>query len=307
MAGRYLIAIATYLRPTGLRRLLDSLEAAISSASLEVDILVVDNDAEGSARSVAVDHALGLTYVVEPEPGISAARNRALDHFSDRYSGIIFVDDDEWVSATWLTALTTYAAQTHADVVVGPVSSVFLVPAPDWVQRGGFFKGRPQATGDHLRYAPTNNTLLVRDAWVRAGSPRFDPAFSMTGGEDTDLFHRLRKSGATMLFCAEAEVSEEVPADRQSLGWVRRRAMREGANETRVLRKHRDSDLFVALARGVRSAVYGILLLGFGLITRRGVQARPYFSLFYACGQFAGLFNYQVEGYTRIGKSQNRS
>ncbi|MDG4665376.1 glycosyltransferase [Mycobacterium sp. 236(2023)] len=305
MAGRYLIAIATYLRPTGLQRLLDSLEVAIASAGLDVDVLIVDNDAEGSARSIAAAHGLGPTYVVEPEPGISAARNRALDHFGDSYRGIVFVDDDEWVSPTWLTTLTEYAVQTQADVVVGPVVSVFLEPAPEWVQRGGFFQGRSQVTGDHLRYAPTNNTLLVRDTWVRVGSPRFDPAFSTTGGEDTDLFHGIRKSGAAILFCAEAQVYEEVPTDRQSLGWVRRRAMREGANETRVLRKHRDSELLAALARGVRSGVYGILFLAVGLATRRGVQARPYFSLFYACGQFAALFNYQVEGYTRISKSQN--
>jgi succinoglycan biosynthesis protein ExoM len=301
VAERYLIAIATYLRPKGLQRLLDSVEAAISSAPVDmapVDIVVVDNDADGSARSTAVDHRLSPTYVVEPEPGISAARNRALDHFSDRYSAIIFVDDDEWVSPAWLTTLTTYAAQTRADVVVGPVISVFLESTPEWVTRGGFFTQRLRPSGEQLRHAPTHNTLLLREAWVRAGSPRFDPAFSRTGGEDTDFFHGIRKSGAGILFCAEAAVYEEVPVDRQSLRFVRRRAIREGANETRVLRKHRDP-VAVSLARGVRSGVYGILFLGLNLATGRGVQARPYFSLFYALGQFAGMFNYQVEGYTR--------
>lgn len=85
MADRYLIAVATYRRPTGLQRLLDSMEAAVSSTS--VDILVVDNDAEGSARSVAVNHSLRPTYVIEPETGVAAARNRALAHFSDQYRG----------------------------------------------------------------------------------------------------------------------------------------------------------------------------------------------------------------------------
>lgn len=302
MAERYLIAVATYLRPAGLQRLLGSLEAAISSTS--VDIVVVDNDAAGSARSVAVNHPIGPTYVIEPEPGISAARNRALQYFSDRYHGIIFVDDDEWVTPAWLTTLTTYATQTHADVVVGPVISVFLEPAPEWVERGDFFKPRYPATGDRLRHAPTNNTLLVRDAWVRAGSPQFDLSFSATGGEDTDFFHGLRKSGATILFCEDAVVCEEVPTDRQSMRWVRRRAIREGANETRVLRKHHDS-LWAALGRGVRSAVYGLIFLGVGLVRHHSIQARPYFTLFYACGQFAALFNYQVEGYSRISESNS--
>ncbi|WP_445167258.1 glycosyltransferase family 2 protein [Mycolicibacterium sp. Dal123E01] len=300
VAENYLIAIATYQRPTGLQRLLDSLAVAVASASVQVDIVVVDNDAAGSARSVAVSHSLGPTYVVEPVPGISAARNRALDHFSDRYRAIIFVDDDEWVQPAWLTALTTFAREKQADVVVGPVMSAFLEPAPEWVHRGGFFKGRTHESGESLRHAPTHNTLLVRDRWVCAGSPRFDPSFSATGGEDTDFFYGIRLSGATMLFCADAVVHEEVPVDRQSLGWVRRRAIREGANEIRVLRKHHDA-VFAALGRGIRSAVYGLVFLPVGLLTRRGIQARPYFSLFYAYGQFAGLFNYQVEGYTRKG------
>ncbi len=47
VADNYLIAIATYRRPAGLQRLLDSLEVAISSANLNVDIVVVDNDAGG--------------------------------------------------------------------------------------------------------------------------------------------------------------------------------------------------------------------------------------------------------------------
>lgn len=301
VADRYLIAIATYHRPAGLQRILDSLQAAI--ASTDVDIVVVDNDAEGSGRSVAVNHPLAPIYVVEPEPGISAARNRALQHFSDQYRAIIFVDDDEWVAPDWLTTLTTYAAQTQAAVVPGPTKSVFLEPAPEWVQRGGFFAGRFPAHGDLLPTAPAGNTLLTRDAWVRAGSPRFDPSFGATGGEDTDFFRGIRKSGGAILFCADAVAYEEVPLDRQSLRWVRRRAIREGAIEIRVRRKHHDS-LLTGLAKGVRSAGYGIIFLVIGLARRRSLQARPYFSLFFACGQFAALFNYQIEEYSQAGKSK---
>nr|WP_240163317.1 glycosyltransferase [Mycolicibacterium sphagni] len=300
VAERYLIAVATYLRPAGLQRLLDSLEAAAVSTNL--DIVVVDNDAAGSARSIAVNHPLAPVYVIEPEPGISAARNRALQHFDDRYNGIIFIDDDEWVHPAWLTALTTYAVQTQADVVVGPVNSVFLQPAPEWVHRGGFFKGRSHKSGDRLHTAPTNNTLLLRNSWVRAGSPKFDPLFSTTGGEDTEFFWGLRMAGATILYCADAMVYEEVPVDRQSLRWMRRRAIRAGVTDTLVRLKHNDS-LLTGLAKGLRSAAYGLIFLGFGLATRRGVQERPYISLFYAYGQFAALFNYQIEEYSRSSDS----
>lgn len=299
MADCYLIAIASYHRPAGLRQLLDSIQEAVGS--MDVEIVVVDNDSEESARSVATEHPLGPVYVVEPQAGIAAARNRALDHFSERHRGIIFVDDDEWVSPTWLTTLTGYAAATGADVVLGPVVSVYPDETPEWVRRGGFIQRRIRESGLQLASAATNNTLLLRDAWVRAGSPRFDPSFSATGGSDTDLFRGIRKSGATILFCADAVVYEEVPLERLSFRWLRRRAIRNGIVDTRVRLKHKDS-LLKGLVGGVLRAGYGILFLGVGLATGRGLQARPFENLFNAYGRFAALSNYRIREYARASK-----
>jgi GT2 family glycosyltransferase len=296
MADCYLIAIATYRRPTGLQQLLDSLEAGIGSMSAE--ILVVDNDPEESARSVAVAHPLRPVYLEEPEPGIAAARNRALEYFTDRHAAIIFVDDDEWVTPDWLATLTAYAAQTRADVVVGPVVSILPPDAPEWVRRGGFIQRRVLESGRRLPAAPTNNTLLRRDAWVRAGSPRFDPAFSVTGGSDTDLFWGIRKSGAAILFCADAIVYEDVPVDRLTLSWLRRRAIRNGIVDTRVRIKHGDS-LLKGLVKGVLYTGYGVVILGIGLVAGRGLQAKPFTYLFLGYGRFVALFDYRIHEYAR--------
>ncbi|MGB3484617.1 MAG: glycosyltransferase family 2 protein [Mycobacterium sp.] len=297
MADTYLVAIASYRRPEGLRKLLDSLQDAIGSTSVE--ILVVDNDSEETARTVATQHALQPLYVVECEPGIAAARNRALDHFSDRFRGIIFVDDDEWVSPSWLTTLTSYADRSGADVVLGPVVSEYPDETPGWVRRGGFIQRRIREDGQELRSAATNNTLLLRDAWIRAGAPRFDPSFSATGGSDTDLFHGIRKSGARILFCAGAIVYEEVPVERLTFRWLRRRAIRNGIVDTRVRIKHQDS-LLRGLGGGVIRAGYGILFLAAGLATGRGLQARPFENLFNAYGRFAALLNVRIREYARV-------
>src|SRR4051794_3771547 len=102
-----LVAIATYRRPGELARLLTSLKGTGELDAL-VHVLVVDNDAAGSARSVVVQSPTTATYVVEPQPGIAAARNRALDE-AEGYDAIIFVDDDEWVDESWLAELLAYA------------------------------------------------------------------------------------------------------------------------------------------------------------------------------------------------------
>jgi succinoglycan biosynthesis protein ExoM len=296
MVGSYLIAIASYRRPSGLRQLLDSLHT--TDRSTEAEVLVVDNDPEESARSVATAHPLRPTYVVEPDPGIAAARNRALQHFSTRHRAIIFVDDDEQVAPDWLTRLTTYAAKTQADVVQGPVIGIFPPNAPPWISRGGFMQRRVWASGTPLMSAATNNTLLRRDSWLRAGAPTFDPSFSATGGSDTELFWRMRRSGSCILFCAEAVVYEDVPADRLSLAWVRRRAIRNGIAETRARRKHHD--LTVAwLARSLLRAGCAMAVLGLGVATGRGLLAKPFNDLFKSYGHLAALCNYRILEYAR--------
>jgi len=54
------ICIATYLRPLGLARLLDSLERLKLPSGLRVETIVVDNDEDGSARSIVESRADSL-------------------------------------------------------------------------------------------------------------------------------------------------------------------------------------------------------------------------------------------------------
>ena len=73
----------TYHRPDDLRAALPLLLEQVSEAGddrVHADLLVVDNDPEGSAEPIVAGHRHPrLRYVVEPRPGIAAARNRALD------------------------------------------------------------------------------------------------------------------------------------------------------------------------------------------------------------------------------------
>src|SRR6266496_3094435 len=95
------VAVLTYHRPEKLRvslpLILDQVRQVNSDADgrLSADVLVIDNDPAASAELVA--KSIGseqLRYVVEPEPGISAGRNRALDETADR-DLLVFIDDDE--------------------------------------------------------------------------------------------------------------------------------------------------------------------------------------------------------------------
>lgn len=249
-----LIAIATYLRPERLRLLLQSLEAQVIEHGASV--VVVDNDAAGSARPIVADFPIVSTFVVEPVPGIAEARNAALAVFDERFDVIIFIDDDETADSGWLAAMLGFLHDSGADVALGAVQTVLDERTPRWIARGGFLQRGIPATGTECPSAATNNVALRRTRWLDAGAPRFDPAFSMTGGSDTEFFLRLSERGLSILFVAEAIMYEWPPAHRLTRRWIARRMLRNGivAGRLRAARWGRRA----AIAHGFASTGSGL-------------------------------------------------
>lgn len=266
----FLISIATYKRPDLLADLLRSLEPEVAGEN--VRIAVVDNHAEGTARDVCEASPLDIEYVIEPRPGIAAARNRGLDLVTDEDRFLIFVDDDERVQPGWLRSLRDAQRQYDADVISGPVISVLPPDAPAWIARGGFIQRARFRTGDPSLSPATNNTLVRLDYLRSLGFPRFDEGFSMTGGSDTAFFRNLRDAGARMVWCDEAVVHEDVPSERANFAWIWRRGIREGNVSGRMLlrQKSRPKVILAGLAR----IAYGVVAAVGDVVRGRGFQAR---------------------------------
>ncbi|MGL4256399.1 MAG: glycosyltransferase family 2 protein, partial [Microbacterium sp.] len=119
------VAIPTFKRPAALESALSSVTAqarARTDGHTTVRVLVIDNDPLASARNVA--EAFDATYCVEPQPGIAAVRNRAIDEASDA-DAVIFIDDDEVPEDSWLRNLLRAHAETGAHAVAGRVVTRF--------------------------------------------------------------------------------------------------------------------------------------------------------------------------------------
>jgi succinoglycan biosynthesis protein ExoM len=227
------VCIATFRRPGLLAALLEALPAQ-AWPGLALRLIVVDNDARASAYPVAaafrLRHALPLVYQTEPVQNIALARNRALALATAPC--IVFIDDDETPAPGWLRALYDCLHARQADAVFGPVHSVLPARAPAW-SRASFSKPA-LATGTPLSYGGAGNVMLHRRV-LAGGGPWFDPAFGLTGGEDTDWFYRLHLAGRRLVWCAEAAASEPVAPARLQLGWALRRAFRGGQTYYRVV------------------------------------------------------------------------
>lgn len=228
------IAVLTFRRPIDLAAILPQL----AEQARRIDrnryiprLVVVDNDPEGGAADAvwafgASLDDLSVRYENEILPGISAARNRALDSASD-CELLVFIDDDERPSPNWLPLLLGTYERFGSAAVVGPVISEYEVEPDSWIQAGGFFRRRRLATGTTVEVAATNN-LLLDLRLVREHGLSFDNDFGLTGGDDTMFTRQLRKTGGSILWCDEAIVFDIVPRQRITRRWVVLRALSSG-------------------------------------------------------------------------------
>lgn len=300
---RVALAVITHQRPDQLAALLDSLQSQglDEPDPWQVEVVIVDNDAEGSAGEV-VRQASGpypMTYVIEPNPGIPAARQRSVDECAE-VDALVFVDDDEVAPQGWLQRLLDTWLRTGADVVTGPVQGILPSDAPGWAQHSDAYSSVDRhRSGARLTKAYTNNTLVSREV-LESITPAFHPAFRFTGSSDLHFFLRVARAGFTIVWDNEALVRETVPHSRLTLGWLVRRGYRSGAGDTisrRLILGARRSVPQSAVL-GLARVLSGLALLVAGIIdpARRIKGLRRIAS---GIGSWAGLFGLNYAEYRR--------
>jgi glycosyltransferase involved in cell wall biosynthesis len=298
---RVTICVATYRRPLGLDRLLESLAALEleggDGEAVHMRIVVVDNDPRASAREV-VERLRGrlpnLTYVVEPDRGISRVRNRlfglALEDPSPDYVAV--VDDDEWVEPTWLRSFICCAAHMRC-VLIGPVLPAYDECIPAWIRGGRFFeRGRAAAGGDVI-HANAGNLFVPHSVMLSLGTASpFGEIFERPGGEDTYFSALVRRSGHAIRWCEDARAYEEVSCERGSVRWLVKRAYEGGYDFSRVVRLTRSSrrELVLRGISGIGHVVVGALLLLPALLHGRAALLRAARRLTAGVGALVGLF-----------------
>ena len=231
------VCVATYRRPQLLKRLLESLVAQDTRGAFKFRIIVVDNDAQGSAESLVNafrDAGPEIVFDVEPNQNISLARNRALSHTTAEF--IATTDDDAAAEPDWLYQMLDARRRYDADAVFGAVLRVLPDDAPRYLRESGAFDlpNPPTGTSEYLVCNTANS--LFRHSLIDGIDEPFDPSLGKIGGEDTQFFQNLKARGASFVWCREAVVRERVLDSRARLGWVLRRRFREGIGYCRLRR-----------------------------------------------------------------------
>jgi GT2 family glycosyltransferase len=164
---------------------------------MSVEIIVTDDDPDGSARDVVAKHTPFAIWNEGPSRGPAANRNSGARIAKGDL--LIFLDDDCTPDRNWLPALLKCATD-HPGVDV--------------------FEGRISAER-RFRYAyeccPINETggclwsanIAIRRKcfWSLSG---FDEDFPFAAMEDVDFQYRCQKSGKEIVFCPDAVVLHPV-------------------------------------------------------------------------------------------------
>ena len=223
------VCIATYRRAERLRAVLEDMAR---QSRLPDQVVVVDNDLAGSARSsIEQLRASGVPFVivydVQPERNIAMTRNRTVGLADGDW--LAFIDDDERAPENWLQQLLDAAAAFSADGILAPVEPQLPPDAPSWIRRGRFYDFAHQHSGDPV---PLNRmrfgNVLLRGNMLRAEPGPFDTSYGLSTGEDGDLLVRLARKGLRIIWCDEAIVWEPIEAKRLSLRWLLMRALSGG-------------------------------------------------------------------------------
>lgn len=299
------ICIITYQRAEGLKQLMNRLDR-LEFKSIEppqIEVVVIDNDLSGSAcefcEQIKSEFKWSLTVGIESRRGISYARNHAIACASKAADFIVTIDDDEVPESQWLEQLLLVQQKYHADIVAGPVLPFFVDKnVPDWVKKGRFFDLPRYPTGHPIQVAFAGNVLVRAEILRKLGKP-FDERFSLTGGEDSDLFMRLYQAGYKMVWANDAIAHESIPQTRTTISYILQRGYRSWSTHSLLERELYPCFKVQAIRifKGIGLIIIGILLLIPSLFQGQHAFVKALRSICRGCGTMAGLLGIHYQEY----------
>ena len=265
MMIKFSVCIATYKRPLLLKKLIDSLLIQKNVHFSEIEIIVVDNDSEESARTIVDDYyskgVCKISYYIQPKKNISLTRNLGISEVTGQY--IFFIDDDEYADENWMSTHIKNLELYDADGAFGQVKSYFPENTPEWIKNCYVYHRNTNPSGQPTANLNTGNCIIKSDFFLKK-KYHFDQEYGITGGSDYHLFSRIQNDGAKFISCFEAVTYEFVPENRANFKWLIKRVFRTGNNYTRTLINRNGKQSFLLsiteFFKGIIQAIIAFLL-----------------------------------------------
>ena len=243
------VAICTYNRADVLGEALQGL--CVQTANPDTfEVVVIDNASTDNTHEVVAafkDASISLRYVYEETPGLSRARNRALEEIKTEF--IAYLDDDAVPDSQWITSvLETFDTITPVPAAVGgKVLLRWNGSQPDWLDKELFWIFSYLNYGENVLEAKGLvgcNLSFHRELLVKAGG--FNVNLGRLGnsqllGEETQVLNKLYHDGCRIYYQPKAVVEHIVGQKRQSQAYVIQRC--KGAGQTQAFMRTLDGQL----------------------------------------------------------------
>ena len=236
--------ICTYNRAKYIGNLLESV-AKNDLAKSEYEIVLVDNNCTDNTREICEAFAkahkdVNFRYMLEPEQGLSAARNKGIKEAKGEV--IVYIDDDALVD-TWY--LRTYAEwfAVHPETMAcgGPIEPLYETEEPSWMT--SYTKALLTAWmnyGDKVREYPKGrypgggNAGYRKSVFDKVGL--FNTALGRKGGnlmgsEEKDIFDKMQALGMQVLYLPTPVLHHIIPQTKLEPDYFNRLTTQIGISE----------------------------------------------------------------------------
>ena len=179
-------------------------------------------------------------YFVETQQGLSFARNRGIKE--SHGDTLVFLDDDSYIQKDYLANLQKQLdAHSNADAFGGKIDPVFESgEAPKWLSKWNYSWVSAIDMGDKVRpfegkAFPIGANMGIRKAMLsKIGAFNTELGRSkknLMGGEEKDLFERIRQQGGNIYYFPDVVVQHVIPPSRTTKDYVKRLGEGVGCSE----------------------------------------------------------------------------
>lgn len=235
--------ICTYNRAKYIGPLLESI-AANDLAKEEYEILLVDNNCTDNTREVCEAFAeahkdVNFRYVVEPEQGLSAARNKGIKEAKGDL--IVYIDDDALVDEWYLRTIVEYLnAHEDIDAVGGPIIPMYETEEPKWMAyhtkelvTGYLYQGE-KVGPFKKRYPGGGNAAFRAKVFERIGLFNTNlgrKGNGLMGSEEKDIFDKMQTHNMQVLYLPKMILHHIIPQSKLEADYFNRLTFQIGISE----------------------------------------------------------------------------